>query len=140
RAFRYIASFRGGNTRAWLLSIVRNTCFEWLRRNRSSQDLLEFDENTVPFETGILNPEEACLQNDQLGLMKEALQMISPDFREVLVLRELEGLSYKEISEITGIPMGTVMSRLARARDGLRHFFSTLTRDPTSRNEMRQSL
>ena len=124
RAFRFFAGFRGGNGRSWLLKIVRNTCYTWLQINRPLQDGSEFDENVCPPDSRASNPEEILLQNDSRILLKKALEKLPSNFREVLVLRELEGMSYKEISEVTGMPPGTVMSRLSRARSGLRHFLS----------------
>jgi len=117
RAFRFFAGFRGGDARAWLLRIVRNTCYTWLQANRLLQDATEFDENLFPPDSRALNPEEVALQNDNGNLVRKALERLAPNFREVLVLRELEGMSYKEIADITGMPAGTVMSSLLRARD-----------------------
>ena len=120
RAFRYIRSFRGDNVRSWLLTIVRNTCFSWLQGNRRPQDWLEFDENVASSSRKELNPEEMCLQGQNAGLLRSAMERLPANFREVIVLRELEGMSYREISQIVGIPPGTVMSRLSRARGELR--------------------
>jgi RNA polymerase sigma-70 factor (ECF subfamily) len=120
RAFRHFRDFRGGNARAWLLKIVRNTCYSWLRANRPLQDAAEFDENCFPPDVHSLNPEEIVLQNDSGTVVREALQKLPPTFREVIILRELEGLSYREIADITGMPAGTVMSSLSRARARLR--------------------
>jgi RNA polymerase sigma-70 factor (ECF subfamily) len=120
RAFRHFSDFRGGDARAWLLKIVRNTCYSWLRVNRPLQDAAEFDENLFAPDVRSPNPEEVVLQNDNSTLVREALEKLPPNFREVLVLRELEGMSYREIAAITGMPAGTVMSSLSRARDRLR--------------------
>jgi len=120
RAFRHFSDFRGGNGRAWLLKIVRNTCYSWLRVNRPLQDATEFDENLFAPGVRSPNPEEAVLQNDNGTLVREALQKLPPNLREVLILRELEGMSYREIGAITGMPAGTVMSSLSRARGRLR--------------------
>ena len=120
RAFRHFSDFRGGDARAWLLKIVRNTCYSWLRVNRPLQDAAEFDENLLAPDVRSPNPEEAVLQNDNGTLIREALEKLPPNFREVLILRELEGMSYREIAAITGMPAGTVMSSLSRARDRLR--------------------
>ena len=127
RAFKFFASFRGGNGRAWLLKIVRNTCYTWLQAKGPLQNSSEVDENFSPLDSSPLNPEEIFLQSDGRSLLKKALEKLSPDFREVLVLRELEGMSYKEIAETTGMPQGTVMSRLSRARAGLRQSLTHLT-------------
>jgi RNA polymerase sigma factor (sigma-70 family) len=120
RAFRFFPDFRGGDPRAWLLKIVRNSCYSWLRANRPLQDATEFDENLFPPDVRSPNPEEVALQNDNGTLVREALQKLPPNLREVLILRELEGMSYREIGAITGMPKGTVMSSISRARGRLR--------------------
>jgi len=126
RALRFFSGFRGGDARAWLLKIVRNTCYTWLRANRPLQDAAEFDENFFPPDSHAPNPEEVVLQNDSDTLVRKALEMLPPNSREVLILRELEGMSYKEIVDITGVPLGTVMSSLSRARGRLRQALTTL--------------
>ena len=120
RAFRFFSAFRGGNARAWVLRIVRNTCYNWLQENRPLQSAADFDENLFGPDPRTLNPEQALLQNASDKMIRHALEALPLNFREVLILRELEGMSYKEIAEVTGMPPGTVMSRLSRARDGLR--------------------
>ena len=120
RALRFFPAFRGGDARAWLMKIVRNTCYTWLRTNRPLQDATEFDENLFPPDSCILNPEEVALQNDSSALVRRALEKLPTAFREVLILREFEGMSYREIAEVTGMPAGTVMSSLSRARGRLR--------------------
>ena len=131
RAFRFFPGFRGGDARAWLLKIVRNTCYTWLHTNRPLQEAAEFDENLLPPDSCALNPEEAALQNDSNTQLRKALEKLPSNYREVLILRELEGMSYKEIAEITGMPAGTVMSSLSRARDRLRQILtSDMKRDP----------
>jgi len=124
RAFRFFPGFRGGDARAWLLKIVRNTCYTWLHANRPLQDAAEFDENLFRPDSCAPNPEEAMLQNDSSTLVRKALEKLPPNYREVLILRELEGMSYKEISDITGMPAGTVMSSLSRARGQLRQILT----------------
>jgi RNA polymerase sigma-70 factor, ECF subfamily len=136
RAFRFFPGFRGGDARAWLLKIVRNTCYSWLHANRPLQEATEFDENHLPPDSCALNPEEAVLQNDSNTQVRKALEKLPPNYREVLILRELEGMSYKEIADITGMPAGTVMSSLARARGQLRQILKgDIKRDrvPSSR-------
>lgn len=136
RALRFFPGFRGGDARSWLLTIVRNTCYTWLQSNRPLQSAAEFDENLAPPDSRSPNPEEAVLQNDTTALVRKALEKLPPNFREVLVLRELQGLSYREIAAITGIPAGTVMSSLSRARHRLRHALTslgTVDAPPTSR-------
>ncbi len=125
RAFRHFRDFRGGNARAWILKIVRNTCYSWLRANRRLQDATEFDENCFAPDVRSPNPEEVVLQNDSGTLVRQALQKLPPNFREVIILRELEGLSYREIADVTGMPAGTVMSTLSRARGLLRKLLTT---------------
>ena len=131
RAFRFFPGFRGGDARAWLMKIVRNTSYTWLHANRPLQDATEFDENLFPPDSRALNPEEVVLQNDSSTLVRKALERLAPNYREVLILRELEGMSYKEIADITDMPIGTVMSSLSRARGRLRQVLTTLmNRDP----------
>jgi len=120
RAFRFFDQLRGENARPWLLRIVRNTCFTWLRRNRSFHPTTEFDEALYGPDPLSLNPEEVLLRNERGTVLRHAMKTLPRRLREVLVLRELEGLSYKEIAEATGTPAGTVMSRLSRARAELR--------------------
>ena len=114
RAYRFFDRFRGGNARAWLLQIVRNTCYTWLEKNRPSELMTEFDEEV--HQRPAASPETLATQADERQQLMVALESLSRCSREVLVLRELEGCSYKEIGEITGIPIGTVMSTLSRAR------------------------
>ena len=117
RAYRFFGGFRGGDARAWLLKIVRNTCYTWLANARDSREAEEFDEerHAVPQET----PESLAIAGAARERLARALEELPRRSREVLVLRELEGCSYKEIAEITGIPIGTVMSSLSRARERL---------------------
>ena len=120
RAFRFFSKFRGGDARAWLLKIVRNTCYTWLHVNRPLQEAAEFDETLFPPDLRAPNPEETVLQNDSGTQLRKALETLSPNLREVLILREFEGMSYRQIADITGVPTGTVMSSLWRARGRLR--------------------
>jgi RNA polymerase sigma-70 factor, ECF subfamily len=126
RAFRFFPGFLGGDARAWLMKIVRNTCYTWLHVNRPLQDAKEFDENLFSPDSRVPNPEEAVRQNDSGALVRRALEKLPPNFREVLILRELEGMSYREIADITGMPAGTVMSSLSRARCRLRQVLTSL--------------
>ena len=116
RAFRFFSGFRGGDSRAWLLKIVRNTCYTWFRQNRPQELATEFNEEIHTPETETPDPEALLLQGADAQLLRRALEELPAEFREALVLRELEGLSYKEIAEVAGISIGTVMSRLSRAR------------------------
>ena len=128
RAFRYFDTFRGGSARAWLLTIVRNTAFRWLRKNRTSHLATEFNEAIHSEECETLNPETLLLQGAGARWLEQAMNQLPDHLREVLILRELEGLSYKEIAEVAGIPIGTVMSTLFRARERFRHAASDLMR------------
>ena len=119
RAFQAFQGFRGTDGRAWLLAIVRNVCFTWLRRNRHQELTTEFDEEVHTPEGDVLNPEKLLLSEGDSARVRQALEELPAEFREVLVLREIEGLSYKEISTVVDVPIGTVMSRLARARGRL---------------------
>lgn len=116
RAFKSFEGFRGGDGRAWILTIVRNTCYTWLRRGQSNQLTTSFDEETHSPETDAANPEALLLVRADREQLTKAIEDLPVEFRETLVLRELEGLSYKEIADIADVPLGTVMSRLARAR------------------------
>src|SRR5271163_142245 len=120
RAFRFFTGFRGGDARAWLMKIVRNTCYTWLHANRRLKEAAEFDERVFSAGSSSRSPEQIALQDERGILLRRALEELSPNFREVLILREFEGMSYREIANITGMPQGTVMSSLSRARRGLR--------------------
>jgi RNA polymerase sigma-70 factor, ECF subfamily len=120
RALRFFDGFRGGDSRSWLLKIVRNTCYSWARKNRPTELSDEFDEAIHSPEVAIDNAEAKLISQAESDRVRKALEMLPLKFREVLVLREIEGLSYKDISDVTGVPMGTVMSSLARARQKLR--------------------
>lgn len=119
RALRFFSGFRGDDARAWLLTIVRNTCYTWLKRTKSREVVSDFTEAMYARESDEPDPETVQLIKAQTQLVSEAIEKLPIEFREILVLRELEELSYKEIAEVTGIPIGTVMSRLARARKRL---------------------
>ena len=118
RAYRFFNTFHSGDARAWLLQIVRNCCYTWLRKNRNWVDVDELDDASVPRENE--TPETLAISVNDRERLTRALEQLSPNFREILVLRELEGCSYKEIAAITSRPMGTIMSALARARQQLR--------------------
>jgi len=121
RALQYAGGCRGGDARAWLLTIVRNTAYRWLRKTRAYEPVEQFNEEIHTSATDASDPEQLLLQNADGRLVERALSQLSVRFREILVLRELEGLSYKEIAGVMGVPMGTVMSTLSRARDRFRH-------------------
>jgi RNA polymerase sigma factor (sigma-70 family) len=119
RALKFFGGFHGGDSRAWLLAIVRNTCYTWLQHNRPQDRTTEFDEEIHSLDSEAANPETLLLHTANTQWLRQALEELPVEFREVVILRELEGLSYKEIAEIANIPIGTVMSRLARARKHL---------------------
>ena len=120
RAFRFIAGFRGGNSRSWLLTIVRNTAYTWLRKNHTPARVhIDDDELAEIEDPAALAGDIELLKNADAGQLRAALERLPVEFREAIVLRELEGLSYKEIAEVADVPIGTIMSRLARARKQL---------------------
>jgi len=119
RALKFFGGFRGGNARAWLLTIVRNTCYNWLKANRAKALTTEFDEALHDREDPAANPDALLVRSANAQAVRAAIEQLPVEFREAIVLREMEGLSYKEIAEVSGIPIGTVMSRLARARQQL---------------------
>ena len=119
RAWTFFDSFHGGDSRAWLLTIVRHTCYTWLQRHRGHELATTFDDEQHSGEREASNPETLLLQHANQQLLRQALETLPVELREVVVLRELEGLSYKEIADIADVPLGTVMSRLARARQRL---------------------
>jgi RNA polymerase sigma-70 factor (ECF subfamily) len=121
RACRFFSGFHGEDARAWLLQIVRNTCYTWLEKNRPLELSTEFDEQL--HLQSCATPETLAIVADDRKRLTQAIETLPPRFREVLVLRELEGCSYKEIAAITSIPIGTVMSSLSRAR---RQLYSVL--------------
>ena len=121
RAFRFFDGYQGGNMRAWLLTIVRNTCYTWMHQNRPPEAAVEFDEEIHSEESsGGADPELQVLASADKDTVQRALAELPEIFREALVLREMEGMSYKEIADVTSVSIGTVMSRLARARTRLR--------------------
>jgi RNA polymerase sigma factor (sigma-70 family) len=120
RALRSFETFIvGRDARAWLLTIVRNSCRTWYRQNRSHEMNMEWDLDSEPTLATWSDPEAALIKSANSQLIRQAMDYLPFEYREVLILRELEELSYKEISEIVEIPLGTVMSRLSRARKEL---------------------
>ena|SRR5688572_17748001 len=115
RAIRHFSSFRGGDGRPWLLAIVRNTFYTWIKHNRLPEAETIFDE-IHPEPQDIDDPETLLLRETDKQAVRSALLSLPAEFREVIILREFEELSYKEIADVVQIPCGTVMSRLARAR------------------------
>jgi len=121
RAFRFFGGFHGEDGRAWLLEIVRNTSYTWMQRNRSPELNMPLDDEPREVEGDDLNPEELLLQKADAQTLRQAVEELPLEFREVLVLRELDEMSYKQIAAVADLPLGTVMSRLARARKRLQH-------------------
>ena len=130
RAFRAIRNYTGGSARSWVLSIVRNTAYSWLRKNRPAAVVTVDDLEAVELEQASPgdrdgdNPEAALIAKADADQLRSAIAALPTAFRETLVLRDIEGLDYREIAQATEVPIGTVMSRLARARHRL---IATLT-------------
>jgi RNA polymerase sigma factor (sigma-70 family) len=119
RAFKSFAGYYGGNSRSWLLTIVRNTCYTWLQKNRVLHVAESIDDNLDELGLDFADPEMLLLQSVEAQIVRQALSELPVEFREVVVLREMEGFSYKEIADVIDLPLGTVMSRLARGRKRL---------------------
>jgi len=119
RALQFFGGFHGADGRPWLLKIVRNTCYTWLQKHGGLKPTMVFDEEQHSVGADAANPETLLQRCEDRELLRQAVEELPLEFREVVVLRELEGLCYKDIAELAGIPMGTVMSRLARARERL---------------------
>jgi RNA polymerase sigma-70 factor (ECF subfamily) len=123
RAFRGIGTYSGGDPRAWLLAVVRRAAFDWLHRNRPAAEVLvdDFqDHETGSYSDGDgATPESVLIVKTEATLMEDAIAALPALLRETLMLRDVEGLSYREIAAVTGVPIGTVMSRLARGRGRL---------------------
>ena len=119
RAFKFFGNFRGENPRAWLLTIVRNTFYTWLRKNRPAEITGELDEEALAVEDVSAHAEFLNSRIEDVDAVRRAIAELPVEFRETVILRELEGFSYKQIAELADVPVGTVMSRLARARKQL---------------------
>jgi len=124
RAFKFFDGFQGQNGRTWLLKIVRNTFYSRLPQKKLQELTTTFDEETHDQSSEDFNPEKLMLQNVNNQILMQALAELPVEYREIIILRELEYLSYKEIAELVAIPIGTVMSRLARARKKLQETLS----------------
>jgi RNA polymerase sigma-70 factor (ECF subfamily) len=120
RAWQFFGSFHGSDGRTWLLAIVRNTCYTWLQRNRAPEPATSFDAQQHDIASTADDPAGLLLQKEDVQLLWDSLGQLPAEYREAIELRELRGLSYKEIARAAGIPLGTVMSRLARGRARLR--------------------
>ncbi len=119
RALRFFGGFRGGDSRVWLLAIVRNTCYSRLRKGTRRERDTEFDDEIHSSETESANPETLLERSRDNEALRHALDGLPGELREIIVMRELNAMSYKEIADVAGVPLGTVMSRLARARKRL---------------------
>jgi RNA polymerase sigma factor (sigma-70 family) len=119
RAFRFFDSYRGGDGKSWLLEVVRNTCFTFQRREMRKSTVVVFDEAAHTPSVKQPNAEEALVEAGNRQILRRCIEGLPEPFREVLVMRELEEMSYREIAEVAGVPPGTVMSRLSRARKRL---------------------
>jgi RNA polymerase sigma-70 factor (ECF subfamily) len=126
RAFKFLAGYHGGDARAWLLKIVRNTGYSFLEKNRRGGPAEEFDEEVHVAEAAVPSVEATLLKSVESRELREALQQLPARFREVLVLREMEEMSYKEIADVLDVPIGTVMSSLARGRTQLKEILLSL--------------
>jgi RNA polymerase sigma-70 factor (ECF subfamily) len=120
RAARFFASFRGGDGRTWLLAVVRRVSYDWLQKRRTAAAVTPFDDEAHSPGDDAFGPEDFLVHEIDLEMLRHAVEELPPDYREVIVLRELEELSYQAIATVTGVPVGTVMSRLSRARRQLR--------------------
>ena len=130
RAFSGFEGLRGDDAKAWLLTIVRNTCLTWLKRNRNAAAMIGLEEQVHDPNDPSPDPEEMLLISSDREQVKRALEQLPFEFRDVIVLRELEGFSYKEIATTVGVPLGTVMSRLSRGREWLRRLLSSPKKEP----------
>ena len=128
RAFRFFDGFRGGDGRSWFLAIVRNTAFTAMKRRRPHDDDIEFDEELHAGDASADVGQKLDREFDQQTI-RNAIEALPVEFRESITLRELEGCSYKEIADIAAVPVGTVMSRLARARKQLRLILAQTSSD-----------
>jgi RNA polymerase sigma factor (sigma-70 family) len=125
RAFKSFGGFHGSNGRPWLLTIVRNTAYNLIKKNQTAGLTTSFDEEQHVLDRESISPATALEHDEESKLIRQAMERLPDEFREVLVLRHLEGLSYKEIADVAHLAPGTVMSRLARARSKLREYLKT---------------
>ena len=119
RAYRFFDDYRGGEPKSWLLAIVRNTCMNWRRRERREASNIVFDDAAHGGAANPPNAEEQLVRKDRVNGLRDCIESLPVDHREVLLLREFEEMSYQQIAKISSLPIGTVMSRLARARQRL---------------------
>jgi RNA polymerase sigma-70 factor (ECF subfamily) len=119
RALRAFEQFRGEDARAWMLTIVRNTCYTWLKRRRNLGAAVDAEADVQMIEADAIDPHARLSQNLEGEQLRAAIDELPLEFREVIILKDLQGLSYREIAEIVAVPIGTVMSRLSRGRKRL---------------------
>jgi RNA polymerase sigma-70 factor (ECF subfamily) len=119
RALRGFSNFRGDDGRAWLLTIVRNTCYTWLKRRRNQEVSMDADADVESVECEAADPPSVLSRNIETDQLRAAIEELPLEFREAIVLKDIQGMSYRQIAEIAGVPIGTVMSRLSRGRKRL---------------------
>ena len=133
RALRFFSSFQGGNSKAWLLTIVRNTHRSWLRREQAARRVAAaFDQETRFEHAEKRDAEEQLVEEASARILRDCLEALAPEYREILVMREFEDMSYRQIACVAGLPVGTVMSRLSRARQQLKQLFLSACNDAVS--------
>lgn len=133
RALKYFDSFSGENCRAWFLKIVRNTAYSWLAQKSPLQNSIEYQDELLSDANEQITPDSVLIQFENASLLQRSMAELPLEFREVLVLRELEGMAYKEMAVLLEIPIGTVMSRLARGRQ---HLLTQLTKNKEGHDEL----
>ena len=131
RAYRAFHQFEGEDIKPWLLTIVRNVCFRRLQERRRADNVISLDEagprSAGPqFEANVASPEQTAIERSDQSVLSRAMAELPPMFREVIVLREIEEMSYREVADVIGAPVGTVMSRLSRARAELKVLLNRL--------------
>ena len=129
RAFRFFDGFKGGDGKAWLLAVVRNTCLTWRRRQKNTLAEVAFDE-TAHASDRTVTAEAGLVEAAKMAPLRDCIESLPVEYREIIVMRELEELSYREIAEAAAVPIGTVMSRLARARKRLEECVRSSKRNP----------
>lgn len=135
RAFKGYHGFKGGNGKAWLLTIVRNTAYTWVKRNAANEKLVPYEEEKHAELISFNQSQNEFVSEKRKEYLQTALERLSTEFREIIVLYEFEGLSYKELALALGLPVGTVMSRLSRARRRLQQEFTQVRRSEAA-NEL----
>ena len=130
RAFRYLDAFRGDNFRVWLLTIVRNSFLDWLKENRSGRQLFQPAPDDMDWADPAPSAEAMLLDRVDSETLNTLVAQLPAEYREILILREIEDFSYKDIASVTGVPAGTVMSRLSRARSALRKAWAESEKKP----------